>query len=144
MVPGAAYAEREREAREPSPGTAPQTADDPHRGCTARTRGPPEATVARCARRARRAPPGPPAADLGARFRARSVHPRKAPKGRHDGWPRLRLRSRQVEAIRPFAAIARIPQAGQILLPDRMRWIEVTSQAEPDIEIGVVEQGACE
>lgn len=71
-------------------------------------------------------------------------HIRKAAKGRHDIGRNHSLGSRQVEAIRPLVTIVRVLQAGQVLLPDRVSGIKVAAQAEADIEIGVLQESACQ
>src|SRR6266850_6548512 len=65
---------------------------------------------------------------------------RKAARGRHDRRRHHRAGSRHVEAIRPLVNIVRALEPGQVLLPPGMSRIEVTSQAESDIEIGVLHE----
>jgi hypothetical protein len=68
---------------------------------------------------------------------------REAAKGRHDSWRSHGVWPSPVEAIRPFARVVRVLQAGQVLAPGRMSGIKATAQAKPDIEIGVVQESAC-
>src|SRR5262249_29593188 len=44
------------------------------------------------------------------------------------------------EAVRPVGRVATVPHARQVLLPSRMRGIEVTSQPESDVEVRVLEE----
>jgi hypothetical protein len=69
---------------------------------------------------------------------------REAAERRDDGRQGQGGRSRGVEAIRPLGAIGRLLQAGHVLLPARVGWIEVAAQAEPDVEVGVLQHGACQ
>src|SRR5262249_22150482 len=60
---------------------------------------------------------------------------------RHDFRRERQPRSAHVEAICPLAAVRRVAQTGNVLLPDRMGWIEVAAQSESNVEVGVLEKG---
>src|SRR5262245_24749273 len=61
----------------------------------------------------------------------------KATEARRDGQCGHLLRSRQVEAMGPLLFIRCALQASEILLPDRMSRIEVTTETKADIQVGV-------
>ncbi len=60
--------------------------------------------------------------------------------GRHHGRPGHGVSSSHVEAVRPLARVVGGRQAAQVLLPGRMRGVEVAAEAEPDVEVGVVHE----
>jgi len=68
----------------------------------------------------------------------------KAARGRHDRWRNHSAGSRQVEAIRPLLNVVGALEPDHVLLPPQMSRIEVTSQAESDIEIRVLQEHTCQ